>query len=122
VELKEAALRAAEVAWEKKGEDVVVVNVGELLVVVDYFVIATAVNDRQVRAIVDSVEDALREEAGIKPIGREGLDEGRWALLDYGDLVVHIFQPEARDFYRLDNLWGDAPITRLDPDLGLSVS
>ncbi len=122
MELRDAALRAAEVAWEKKGEDVVVVNVGELLVVVDYFVIATAVNDRQVRAIVDSVEDVLREEAGIKPIGREGLDEGRWALLDYGDLVVHVFQPEAREFCRLDKLWGDAPITKLAPELGLSAS
>lgn len=119
MELREQALRAAEVAWEKKADDVVIVDVAELLVVVERFVIATAGTDRQVRAIADSVEDALRDEAGIKPIGREGLDEGRWALLDYGDLVVHIFQPDAREFYRLDNLWGDAPRIELDPETGV---
>ncbi|TLM98440.1 MAG: ribosome silencing factor [Actinobacteria bacterium] len=85
------------------------INVAELLVVTDYFVIATGSNPLQVRAIADEVEDRLREQGGIKPIGREGLDEGKWVLLDFADLVVHVFQPEERDFYRLEKLWGDAP-------------
>lgn len=107
---KVQALIAAQAALDKKAEDVSVVEVRDLLVVTDYFVIATALNDRQVRAVIDEVEDRVRIVGGVKPIGREGLDEGRWALLDYGDFVVHVFQPEPRDFYRLETLWGDAPV------------
>lgn len=114
MESNEQALIAAHAALDKKAEDVVVVEVRDLLVVTDYFVIATALNDRQVRAVVDEVEDKVRELGGLKPIGREGLDEGRWALLDYGTFVVHVFQPEARDFYRLDTLWGDAPVVEVE--------
>jgi ribosome-associated protein len=84
-------------------------RVSELLVVTDCFLIATGATDRQVGAIVDAVEEALLQEARIKPIGREGERERRWVLLDYGDLVVHIFQPEEREFYRLEKLWSDAP-------------
>ena len=83
----------------------------ELLVVTDYFLLATGANDRQVHSIADSIEDALRE-AGVKPIGREGERELRWVLLDYGDFVVHVFRPDEREFYRLEKLWSDAP--RLD--------
>lgn len=113
---REQALIAARAAADKKATDVMVVEVRDLLVVTDYFVIATAANDRQVRAIIDEVEDRVRIEGHIKPIGREGLDEGRWALLDYGDFVVHIFQPEAREFYRLETLWGDAPVLEFDSE------
>lgn len=83
----------------------------ELLVVTDYFLLATGANDRQVHSIADAIEDALRE-AGVKPIGREGERELRWVLLDYGDFVVHVFRPDEREFYRLEKLWSDAP--RLD--------
>jgi ribosome-associated protein len=108
----EALVRcAAHAAAEKKATDVMALDVGETLVVTDYFVIATGANDRQVHAIADSVEDALRE-AGAKPIGREGERELKWVLLDYGDFVVHVFQAAERDFYRLEKLWSDAP--RLD--------
>lgn len=93
------------------------IDVAALLVVTDYFVICTGRNDRQVKTIADEVEERLRVEAGVKPIGREGVREGRWVLLDFGDLVVHIFQPEERDFYRLEKLWGDAPRVDLPDDV-----
>jgi len=99
---------AAQAASEKKATDVVAIRVSEVLVVTDYFLIATGANDRQVHAIGDAIEDSLRE-AGVKPIGREGEPELKWLLLDYGDFVVHVFQPAERDFYRLERLWGDAP-------------
>jgi len=103
------ALIAAAAADSKKGKDIVIQHVTELLVVTDYFVIATGANDRQVRAIAEEVEDKLREQAGVKPIGREGVDEGKWVLLDFGELIVHVFQPEVREFYRIETLWNDAP-------------
>lgn len=102
---------AAIAAADKKATDVMALYVAETLVVTDYFLIATGTNDRQVHAIADSIEDALRE-AGAKPIGREGERELTWVLLDYGDFVVHVFQPAEREFYRLEKLWSDAP--RLD--------
>ncbi len=106
---EEWALIAAEAASDKKAADIVAIDVAELLVVTDYFVICTGRTDIQVKAIAEEVEDALRERGGIKPIGREGFEEGRWVLLDFADLVVHVFQPDEREFYRLEKLWGDAP-------------
>jgi ribosome-associated protein len=105
----ECALIAAEAASDKKATDILAIEVAELLVVTDYFVVCTGQNNIQVRAIAGEVEDRLREGAGLKPIGREGVDEGKWALLDFGDLVVHVFQPSEREFYRLEKLWSDAP-------------
>lgn len=106
---KELAIIAAEAASDKKAQDVMAINVAELLVVTDYFVIATGRTNIQVQAIADEVEERLRTVAGVKPIGREGVSEGKWVLLDYGDIVVHVFQPEEREFYRLEKLWSDAP-------------
>jgi len=103
------ALIAARAADAKKATDIVVQEVRESLVITDYFVIVTGANNRQVDAITEAIEEALRNEAGIKPIGREGLKEQTWILLDYGDLVVHVFQPELREFYRLEAIWNDAP-------------
>jgi ribosome-associated protein len=111
MDIRAYALMAAEAAAEKKAEDLVVLEVSEILVITDYFVIATGTNDRQVKAIADEVEERLSA-AGMEPIGREGVQERQWILLDFGDLVVHVFQPEMRGFYRLEKLWGDAP--RLD--------
>jgi ribosome-associated protein len=85
-------------------------------VITSYFVVATGSNDRQVRSIAEQVEDSLREKAGIKPIGREGQQEGKWVLLDFADVVGHVFQPEERDFYRLDKLWSDMPRVELHAD------
>lgn len=117
IETEDKARIAAEAAAEKKASDVMALRVAELLIVTDYFVLATGATDRQVASIVDEIEDALRERAGAKPIGREGEDEHRWVLLDYGDFVVHVFQPAERDFYRLEKLWSDAPALELSPEI-----
>lgn len=110
---RESALLAAKAADEKKATDIIVQEVGALTSVADYFVIATAANNRQVDAIVEEIEKYEREQAGIKPLHREGIDTGTWALLDYGSFVVHVFQPEARDYYRLEDLWNDCPVLDL---------
>jgi ribosome-associated protein len=107
------ALIAARAADSKKAADIIVQEVRDALLITDYFVIVTGSNNRQVDAITEAIEEALRKEAGIKPIGREGVDEQTWVLLDYGDIVVHIFQPELREFYRLESLWSDVPLVDL---------
>ncbi len=113
----EIALAAARAASDKKAEDIVVIGVSELLVVTDYFVICTGRTDRQVRTIADEIEDQLRDKLGIKPVGREGVEQGTWVLLDFVDVVVHVFQPAERDFYRLEKLWSDAPHLELPEDV-----
>ena len=105
---REYALLAAEAASDKKAEDIIAINVAELLVVTDYFVICTGRNDRQVRTIAEEVELQMKR-AGLPAIGVEGADEGKWVLIDFVDVVVHVFQPAERDFYRLEKLWSDAP-------------
>ncbi|CAM3080525.1 ribosome silencing factor [Prescottella defluvii] len=99
---------AALAADEKLATDVVVLDVSEQLVITDCFVIASADNERQVNAIVENIEDELRE-AGHKPVRREGTREGRWALLDYVDIVIHVQHVDERNFYALDRLWKDCP-------------
>jgi ribosome-associated protein len=94
-------------------EDVVVIDVSGQLVITDCFVIASASNERQVNAIVDEVEEKMRL-AGYKPARREGAREGRWTLLDYVDIVVHIQHQDERDFYALDRLWRDCPVVPVD--------
>lgn len=100
---------AARAAAAKFADDVVVIDVSDQLVITDCFVIASASNERQVNAIVDEVEAKMRE-AGYKPARREGTREGRWTLLDYVDIVVHIQHQDERDFYALDRLWRDCPV------------
>jgi len=112
---RELALIAMEAASDKKAEDIVALDVSHLLVVTEYFIIATGRTNIQVRAIADEVEEQLRDKCGEKPIGREGIGEDKWILLDYGDVVIHVFQPAERDFYRLERLWSDAPRLEL-PD------
>ena len=99
---RECALIAARAACSKKATDVMIQDVRELVSVTDYFVIATAANNRQVAAIIDAIEEAERKQGGVKPLHTEGTNDGVWALLDYGAFVVHVFQPEARDFYQLE--------------------
>ncbi len=110
---RECALIAARAADERKATDIMVISVGDIIDVTDFFVIATGQNTPQVEAILDSVEEALRKEAGVKPISREQTKDHSWELIDYGDFVVDVFQPEAREFYRLETLWGDAPVVDL---------
>lgn len=99
---------AARAAADKLADDVMVIDVSEQLVITDCFVIASASNERQVNAIVDEIEEKMRA-AGHKPARREGTREGRWTLLDYVDIVVHIQHTEEREFYALERLWRDCP-------------
>ena len=104
---KDVALAAARAAAEKQGERIAVLDVRELIVITDYFVIVSASSERQARTIVDEVERSLRG-FGVKPLRREGESEGIWVLLDYVDVVVHIFHPTLRSFYQIERLWADA--------------
>jgi ribosome-associated protein len=99
---------AAEAAVDKLALQVIAFDVSVQLAITDAFVLASASNERQVNAIVDEVEDKLRE-AGAKPIRREGQREGRWVLLDYGEIVVHVQHEDERQFYALERLWRDCP-------------
>lgn len=110
---RECALIAARAADERKATDIMIIEVGSVIDVTDYFVLATGANTPQVEAILESVEDAVRIEGGMKPISREETRDHSWEILDYGTFVVDIFQPEARDYYRLETLWNDAPIIDL---------
>ena len=113
---RELAIIAAKAANGKRATDIVVQEVGSLVSVTDYFVIATASTNRQVEAVVDAIEEDVRELGGAKPTHREGTKDGSWSLLDYGEIVVHIFQPETRDFYRLEQLWNEAPVVDLEAE------
>jgi ribosome-associated protein len=112
---RDLALVAANAASDKLATDVVLIDVSERLVITDIFVIATGANERQVEAIVDEVEERLRRE-GVKPLRREGRRDGRWVLLDYADVVVHVQHSEERVFYALERLWKDCPTIPFVPD------
>ncbi len=99
---------AALAAEDKIAQDVLAIDVSDQLALTDIFVIASAGNERQVAAIVDEIEDKLRE-FGCKPIRREGQREGRWVLIDFGDIVVHVQHADEREFYQLERLWKDCP-------------
>jgi ribosome-associated protein len=99
---------AAEAAADKLASDIIAYDVSEQLVITDVFLLCSAANDRQVRAIVDEIEDKLRR-AGVRLVRREGEREGRWVLLDYLDIVVHVQHAEERTFYGLERLWKDCP-------------
>lgn len=102
------AIEAARIASDNRAEDVVVLDLRGLSSVADFFVIATATSDRQMRAIIDQIEEAgLR--VGQRPFGTSGLDTSTWMLADYVDVVIHIFSPDRRRYYDLELLWGDAP-------------
>ncbi len=105
---KEKADSIAKFASDKKAKDILLLNMERLSSVTDYFVICSASNSILVQAIADNVEDKMAELETF-PIHKEGYAEGRWILLDYGDVVVHIFLNEERDFYNLEQLWADAP-------------
>ena len=100
---------AVAAAAEKKGSDLAILDVGDVLSIIDVFVLVSAANVRQVRTIVEEVEQAIALHDGSKPISVEGLGDASWVLLDYGDMVVHVFLDETRAYYDLDRLWGDVP-------------
>jgi ribosome-associated protein len=99
---------AARAADEKKGEDILVLDVAEIMGIVESFVITSASNVRLVRAIVDEIERQIHDQTGEKPRAVEGLRDASWVLIDYGDLVVHVFLNETREYYALERLWADA--------------
>jgi ribosome-associated protein len=105
---QELAREAARLTLTKRAEDVVILDLRALDGVCDFFVIATGHSEIQVRAIADAVEEGLRESRRIKPWHSEGFEARRWVLLDYVDVVVHVFHARAREYYLLDKLWGDA--------------
>jgi len=105
------AITAARAADGKQATDVVVLEVGEVMALCGWFVIASGANDRQVKAICDEVELRVHQTGGPKPRRIEGLQERQWVLIDYGDVVVHVFQQEQREFYDLERLWADVPRT-----------
>lgn len=107
-EFPQEVTRAVELAGELKAHDVIVLDLRGISTATDYFVIAGGNSDVQVKAIAEHVVDELKKE-GARPQHVEGLQGGRWVLIDYVDVVVHVFHPQARQFYQLENLWGDAP-------------
>lgn len=115
-------LAAARAADSKGATDVVVLEVGPVSAVASYFVICSAATDRQVRAIADAVEEGVAEVAGQRPLGVEGRDTLEWVLLNYGDLLVHVFRQETRAFYDLERLWADAPTRAWHPETAGGVS
>ena len=100
---------AVTAALDKKAFGLDVLAVGQLTSIADYFILASASNERQAAAIADAIGDQLREQLGVKPLLVEGTTPGRWVLMDYGDFIVHIFTEDVRRFYGLERLWGDAP-------------
>ena len=104
---KELALLAARALSDKKGREIQALEIADLTTLADYFVLATGSSNTQINALVDNVEKVLHEEAGEEPLHREGYRGGTWVLLDYGCVVVHVFNDEARQFYSLEHLWAD---------------
>lgn len=113
---RELVVAAARAAAEKLAERIIAFDVSEQLVITDAMLICDGANDRQVKAIVEEIEDALRE-IGAKPIRREGERDGRWVLIDYGEIVVHVQHQEEREFYALERLWRDCPVVELPADI-----
>jgi ribosome-associated protein len=112
LEGRSKARRIAEVAREKLAEDVVALDVRQAVSFADVFIVATGRSDRHVRAIADGIAEALAQ-AGEKPLGIEGEQEARWLLMDYGDVIVHVFQPDVRRHYDLERLWSEASVLDL---------
>ena len=104
----ERALKCAEFALDKKGVDVKILEIARISSIADYLVLATGMSDKQVQAIADSVRKGLKKFG--KALDIEGVREGKWVVIDYGDVLVHIFVDELRHYYDLDKLWGDAPL------------
>ena len=106
---EQLARRVAELMDDKRGADVVVLDVRDLANFTDYFVFCTGRSDRQVKAIHDAIREGMKANCGLIPEHTDGERERRWILMDYGDCIAHVMLAETRDYYRLEQLWGDAP-------------
>ena len=104
---KKLVILAAQACDEKKAKDIKLININKVSFISEWILIAEGLSDVQVRAISNSVEGELKERANIEPLRKEGINEAKWALLDYGDLIVNIFQPEIRKFYDLESFWSN---------------
>jgi ribosome-associated protein len=111
------AITAARVADERKGGDILVLNVADVTALADYFVLVTGYSKVQVRAIARSIEDAVKESLNRLPIRSEGMSDGAWVLQDYGDVIIHVLLPQERDFYNLEAFWGHAQRVDVSPYL-----
>jgi ribosome-associated protein len=115
VDLPPQIRRVADLLFDRKAREVVVLDLRGISTATDFFVVAGGTSDTHVTAIADHVVDEMKKE-GVRPINVEGARQGRWVLVDYFDFVVHVFHPAAREFYQLERLWGDAPAHLLDPE------
>jgi len=109
------ALTAAQTADDNRGQDIVILDLREMTTFFDYFVVVSGTSRRQLHAISEEIDHALEDGLGDKRMGIEGYRESRWILLDYGDVVIHIFEPETRSYYDLENLWGTAKKVPFEP-------
>ncbi|PFG40938.1 ribosome-associated protein [Georgenia soli] len=116
VRSRHLAVVAARAAADKKAQEIIALDVSERLVLTDVFLVVSGANERQVKAIVDAVDEALHKE-GAKAVRKEGVGEARWVLMDYGDVVVHVQHEEDREYYALERLWKDCPVVDLPGDL-----
>lgn len=114
LESEEIAIAIARIANEKKAENLVALRVRELVQYTDYFIILSGHSDRQVAALRDHIQKRVKEELGLQPFRVEGTDNNHWVIVDFSDIVVHLFYEPTRDFYRLEELWEDAPALELD--------
>lgn len=115
-EMPDVVRRAGQLALERKAHDVLILDLRGISTATDHFVIASGNSDIQVKAIADHILEELRKD-GSKPAHVEGLETGRWVLMDYIDFVVHVFHPQSRTFYQLESLWGDAPRYEITEEL-----
>ncbi len=122
IESKEKAIEAAKACFDKKAKDIVILELKGLTVIADYFVICTGDSTTQVKAIMDNVEDELRKKYGERPGKIEGQANARWVLMDYKDVIIHVFETETRDYYELEKFWLDAPRIPLEEVNGQVIS
>lgn len=111
----ERAMAAARSAVENQAQDLLILDLREQTPLFDYFVLATGRSGRQIRAIADDIEEVLKKQFRDRRLSVEGYSESRWIVLDFGDIVIHLFDPQAREFYRLEDLWADAKRVALEP-------
>ena len=112
-------MAAARTAEENHGTDIVILDLRKLTPIFDFFVLVTGRSRRQLHAISEEIDHTLEQGLGDKRLGREGFDQSRWILLDYGDVVIHLFDAETREYYALEELWADAPRVPFEPSHAL---
>lgn len=104
------AHKVVDIVSDKKASDIVLLDLRGLTLIADYFVICSGASERQIKAITDDVEERLKSEDHIRPLHVEGTNDSGWVLMDYGGVIVHVFSPQERDYYRIERIWSDAPV------------